>query len=253
MTAPQSSTEQVESHRCIFCGQDATSSVAEAHIVPLALLATDVTDSGERLVLPPGWECDRCNSRFGSKLESHFMQANIGILSRLMAVPNRRGKYVPIRPPRGSLFTTQDGTQHRPKELRVTPSATSPAEPQRIGTPQRFNMAFKIAPKPELTSALLSKMLIEYVALQLGREVARNAILDAHRDNAIRPSRTGYLPFYQKAHTRTDSLKRRAAIELDLQSDSFCFAFAGYELATFLSPANLNGRPEVPTFHRYAP
>ena len=72
--------------RCIFCGNNSSSSRSVGHIVPASL-------SNSILILPKGVICDKCNNYFAHKIESPFLNSEAVLQSRQeLEIHNRDGK-----------------------------------------------------------------------------------------------------------------------------------------------------------------
>ena len=74
--------------KCIFCGNDSSTSKSVEHIVP--------TSFGNSIsVLPKGVVCDKCNNYFARKIESPFLNSEAVLqLRQELEIHNRDGKVV---------------------------------------------------------------------------------------------------------------------------------------------------------------
>ncbi len=74
--------------RCIFCGNDSTTSRSVEHIVPASF-------GNSTSVLPKGIVCDKCNNYFARKIESPFLNSEAVLqLRQELEIHNRDGKVV---------------------------------------------------------------------------------------------------------------------------------------------------------------
>ncbi len=74
--------------RCIFCGNDSSTSKSVEHIVP-ASFGNSIS------VLPKGVVCDKCNNYFARKIESPFLNSEAVLyLRQELEIHNRDGKVV---------------------------------------------------------------------------------------------------------------------------------------------------------------
>jgi len=162
-----------------------------AHVIPASL--GNNAKSANAIVLRPGIECDRCNERFGRRVENHFLSQSSGFLARLRAVPNRRGRY-PTVAVSGEVLLP-NGERRKVKGLRVTPARDSGTESE--GVEQEVSFTVYQSEHRFLTSAFLSKLAVEFVAFRLGRDVALHRMFDAHRRNALSPNKSSWHPFYR--------------------------------------------------------
>lgn len=72
--------------RCIFCGNDSSTSKSVEHIVP-ASFGNSIS------VLPKGVVCDKCNNYFARKIESPFLNSEAVLqLRQELKIHNRDGK-----------------------------------------------------------------------------------------------------------------------------------------------------------------
>lgn len=74
--------------RCIFCGNDSSTSRSVEHIVPASF-------GNSTSVLPKGIVCDKCNNYFARKIESPFLNSEAVLqLRQELEIHNRDGKVV---------------------------------------------------------------------------------------------------------------------------------------------------------------
>ena len=74
--------------RCIFCGNDSSTSRSVEHIVPASFGNSIST-------LPKGIVCDKCNNYFARKIESPFLNSEAVLqLRQELEIQNRDGKVV---------------------------------------------------------------------------------------------------------------------------------------------------------------
>ena len=74
--------------RCIFCGNDSSTSKSVEHIVP-ASFGNSIS------VLPKGIVCDKCNNYFARKIEYPFLNSEAVLqLRQELEIHNRDGKVV---------------------------------------------------------------------------------------------------------------------------------------------------------------
>lgn len=74
--------------RCIFCGNDSSSSRSVEHIVP-ASFGNSIS------ILPKGIVCDKCNNYFARKIEAPFLNSEAVLqLRQELEINNRNGKAV---------------------------------------------------------------------------------------------------------------------------------------------------------------
>ncbi len=74
--------------RCIFCGNDSSSSRSVEHIVP-ASFGNSIS------ILPKGIVCDKCNNYFARKIEAPFLNSEAVLqLRQELEIHNRDGKVV---------------------------------------------------------------------------------------------------------------------------------------------------------------
>ena len=74
--------------RCIFCGNDSSSSRSVEHIVPASF-------GNSASVLPKGIVCDKCNNYFARKIEAPFLNSEVVLqLRQELEINNRDGKTV---------------------------------------------------------------------------------------------------------------------------------------------------------------
>ena len=74
--------------RCVFCGNDSSTSRSVEHIVP-ASFGNSIS------VLPKGIVCDKCNNYFARKIESPFLNSEAILqLRQELEIHNRDGKVV---------------------------------------------------------------------------------------------------------------------------------------------------------------
>ncbi len=231
---------EAESRSCLFCGASTAGSRSESHIWPASMGNTLEHLGEEPLVLPPGHVCDTCNNRFGSTVEANFLNNDIGMTARFWGVPNRRGNYPSVLAPRGSTATVNDGPTQRLKSFRIRPSAHRPRPG--TGSKTRLNHTIKFNFHHHLTSALLSKMFIEYTAFCMGYDAATRAELDCHRNNALASSKRQWLPYYRCAGTRW----RQVHLELGRQAEYFALEVGPVRLLALGEALLGQHLPDVP-------
>lgn len=74
--------------RCVFCGNDSSSSRSVEHIVPVSF-------GNSVSILPKGIVCDKCNNYFARKIESPFLNSEVVLqLRQELEINNRDGKVV---------------------------------------------------------------------------------------------------------------------------------------------------------------
>jgi len=74
--------------RCIFCGNDSSSSRSVEHIIP-ASFGNSIS------ILPKGIVCDKCNNYFARKIEAPFLNSEAVLqLRQELEIHNRNGKVV---------------------------------------------------------------------------------------------------------------------------------------------------------------
>jgi hypothetical protein len=213
------------SNTCLFCGRDATGS-GESHIIPAAVGNTVERQGDRALILPSGAVCNQCNQRFGGKVESSFLQDDVGVTARIRGVPNRSGRHVTFAITRGAMSVNENPEPGRVKQLRVSPSAPHPPGWQPPKDPIRLDLKFEVHPKHHYTSALLSKMTVEFVAFNHGFDAARHVALDHHRNNALRSTPTAFLPYHRGRAGTWD----QCILHLDLRLGILVFAFGGVQM-----------------------
>lgn len=183
---------------CLFCGVDASASTSESHIIPEAIGNSRAARGIDALILPPGWTCDRCNQRFGSKVEANFVNNDFGALARFKGVPSKGGRHPTWQVPGGATASVNGDPPQPLRTLRMYPTDTSrhQGSSDRVAT-AKIDMKVRFRPKHHLASALLSKLVVEFTAHLLGREVALAAAFDHHRRNALQPSPAAFLPYFR--------------------------------------------------------
>lgn len=74
--------------RCIFCGNDSSSSRSIEHIVPASF-------GNSTSILPKGVVCDKCNNYFARKIEEPFLNSEVVLqLRQELEINNRDGKII---------------------------------------------------------------------------------------------------------------------------------------------------------------
>lgn len=74
--------------RCIFCGNDSSSSRSVEHIVPASF-------GNSIFILPKGVVCDKCNNYFARKIEAPFLNSEVVLqLRQELEINNRDGKTI---------------------------------------------------------------------------------------------------------------------------------------------------------------
>lgn len=74
--------------RCIFCGNDTSSSRSVEHIVPASF-------GNSNSILPKGVVCDKCNNYFARKIEAPFLNSEVVLqLRQELEISNRDGKTI---------------------------------------------------------------------------------------------------------------------------------------------------------------
>ena len=174
------------------------------------------------------------------------MTSDIGMLARLRAVPKKGGGWATQQMPRAAAISVDGGPMERLRTLRVTPStAPSPKAERGPGACHSFHAEVKFDFNHHLTSALLSKMLVEYIAHLFGVGAAHESVFDVHRDNALHPSRKNWVPYY-RGPSHLD--RAQYSLNLDLDAASFAFHMEGIQLCIPVLPIASEPLEEVPNF-----
>jgi hypothetical protein len=88
--------------RCIFCGDDTSSSKSVEHIIPESLGNLDY-------VLPVGIVCDKCNNYFAVKVERPLLESSYFTqLRQRQGITNKKGRLPAIKAIFPSLQTSAD-------------------------------------------------------------------------------------------------------------------------------------------------
>jgi len=130
---------------CLFCPELPSEADGEAHVMPQALVQN-------RLIFPPGFECEKCNKYMGANLIpviTHHSAVNHWI--QWLGIPGRKGR------PRESLGGVQRDEQTR--RLRVPVTLTEPSP----GAFVHEGRIFSVKPGPRYDETLMSRAL-HYIA-----------------------------------------------------------------------------------------
>lgn len=162
--------------KCVFCGNDSSSSKSVEHIVPESF-------GNKTTFLPKGIVCDKCNNYFARKVEQPFLESEtVRVLRQELELENKKGKLITDYPyPRVGreyvkqlstdkylIYTQNDKTE---KEL-----ANDVAEYRRY-----MDSTDSVMLKKDLyVSRLLAKMAVEYFIYRCGnsQEVCEYVLVD---------------------------------------------------------------------------
>ena len=177
---------------CIYCRRPSDDAVGREHVIPEAL-------GNPTWVLPRGAVCDRCNSFFGSKIDSPFVSAGIGAIRHLLAVRAKPGSTTWEGLPKGTKVSFDIPGLELPDGFRVkSVTASNPRwmNIDDLGPPTaQFNMEGIPTVSDRVTSKFMSRLLLATLAAYLGPDLALDEAFDPHRENMAKANDEDNLAF----------------------------------------------------------
>lgn len=176
--------------------------------------------------VPDGYVCNQCNNYFGANVDHYFYGVELGLMRALTGMPTRRGKPTTLSGPGYSIGA--DAVFGR--TIQIAHSNAPPLTVRVNEETHELTLSLTLSErnKPWLTSAYLSKLLVEFGLWQQEHPEAvvdksrPTPVLPDHARNARQPSPSRFIPF---AHRFVPGQERLVVIGTPVSGQHVAFRF----------------------------